>query len=360
MLDMPSRGNPNHLPVKQEAPTIPKKPETILRELLTKKLELSELQTIALKIGTDIEDLIGDGISGKARELIEYARRRGKSNQLVQAIHELRPDIDLSDFGIQPESTSTVESKQPVVVQLAELLNNKILPHELRLIAVYAGTTLDTIAGQSHSEKATGLVLYFQRRKDLSTLLTAIKKIRPDIDLSSFVGITGKQEQVEVEKPSATEEKFDIRLREMMAEKVLPADFDAILSDAGITPATFHPTLPYPDRISELIKYMVMRRALPRLLSILATVRPDIDLNQLTNESGSYARRSETLLDFVQVLHQNVTSIEQMKKICTYLKVGYDNLPGEILTDKIIGLARYMHSRENRSLAEIHDALKQA
>lgn len=60
---------------------------------LATRFDLEELKTLCFRLGINFDSLRGEGLEGKTRELVTYFLRRRQIPQLVQAIHQYRPDI---------------------------------------------------------------------------------------------------------------------------------------------------------------------------------------------------------------------------------------------------------------------------
>lgn len=65
------------------------------RTILVDRFDLSGIKTLCFDIGVSYEGLSGETKPMKAMSLIEYLRRRGKTNVLVQWLLDNRPDIKL-------------------------------------------------------------------------------------------------------------------------------------------------------------------------------------------------------------------------------------------------------------------------
>jgi hypothetical protein len=65
-----------------------------LRTLITTHFNDNELRNLCYDIEIDYESLPGEGKSGKARELIAYVQRRGKTSQLIAECRRLRPHVE--------------------------------------------------------------------------------------------------------------------------------------------------------------------------------------------------------------------------------------------------------------------------
>ena len=88
---------------KEEAPPgtanpAPTAVRTQLRELLSQRFNEEELRTLCFDLGIDYDDLGGGSKAGKARELVDYLKRRGRLADLVNAGKERRPDIPWNEI----------------------------------------------------------------------------------------------------------------------------------------------------------------------------------------------------------------------------------------------------------------------
>jgi hypothetical protein len=64
-----------------------------LRTLITEHFDLEELRDLCFNLGIDFDDLRGEGKTAKARELVLYAQRRDRLNDLVIELKRLRPTL---------------------------------------------------------------------------------------------------------------------------------------------------------------------------------------------------------------------------------------------------------------------------
>ena len=80
-----------------------------LRQLLSSRFSLEELQDLCFELAVDFEDLPAQGKSNKARELVAYLARRNQIARLITVGEDLRPDIPWSDFSViaVPSSAGT-------------------------------------------------------------------------------------------------------------------------------------------------------------------------------------------------------------------------------------------------------------
>jgi len=78
------------------------------------------------------------------------------------------------------QSRDSTSSRQ-YVVGLSKLLDEKFNLQELKEICFNLNLDFENIPGDIKAEKAQGLAGYFERRRNLSQLVLAIKEARPDI-----------------------------------------------------------------------------------------------------------------------------------------------------------------------------------
>jgi hypothetical protein len=65
----------------------------VLRKTLSTRFSESELRDLVFDLGLDYGNLPGDSKGDKARELVAYCDRHGRTSALVEAIQKGRPDI---------------------------------------------------------------------------------------------------------------------------------------------------------------------------------------------------------------------------------------------------------------------------
>jgi hypothetical protein len=84
-------------------PAAPAQPVTVpgpvLRRVLDRYFNISELQELCFDLGIDYEHLGGASKSDKARELVAYAERHGRTTDLIARVRTVRPQIDDHDHG---------------------------------------------------------------------------------------------------------------------------------------------------------------------------------------------------------------------------------------------------------------------
>jgi hypothetical protein len=55
--------------------------------------DLEELKTLCFQVGVPFDDLRGEGLEGKARELVEFCDRRNMLDALAVVCYDLRPTL---------------------------------------------------------------------------------------------------------------------------------------------------------------------------------------------------------------------------------------------------------------------------
>ncbi len=68
---------------------------TIIRDALVNYFSLGELRTLCFDLGIDYEDLEGGNKQGKTLALVQYAQRHNRYPDLVNAIRQARPHLNL-------------------------------------------------------------------------------------------------------------------------------------------------------------------------------------------------------------------------------------------------------------------------
>lgn len=62
---------------------------------LSELWNLEEFKTLCFSLGVNYDSLGGEGVEGKARELIQHSHRQGKLGQLLEQIKTQRPEANL-------------------------------------------------------------------------------------------------------------------------------------------------------------------------------------------------------------------------------------------------------------------------
>lgn len=68
-----------------------------LHKILTRRFDIGELRTLCMYLGISYEEIEGEGITNKARELLAYAERHNRISDLILKGKQLRQDIPWND-----------------------------------------------------------------------------------------------------------------------------------------------------------------------------------------------------------------------------------------------------------------------
>ncbi len=73
-----------------------------LKKILSMQFNMAELIEIEVGLTGSRDNLPGNTVSMKSLEIVEYARRRVKFEQLFETIHDVNPEVDLRPYGGPP------------------------------------------------------------------------------------------------------------------------------------------------------------------------------------------------------------------------------------------------------------------
>ncbi len=168
----------------------------------------SELHDICYDLQVGYDDLPGEGKAQKAKALTAYLNRRTRINDLVETVKKLRPNIDLPTLQFQKQSTEPVQDQRPSfknLVILRKTLIETFDENELKTLCFNLGLNYDDLPGERKSDKGRELIAYFDRRGQLSQLVSAVREARPKMELSGEnVGISPKKDIPATTVPSSS------------------------------------------------------------------------------------------------------------------------------------------------------------
>lgn len=93
---------------------------TRLRMLMVEVFNLEELKSLMVDLGIVGENISGDNLEGKIRELIEYARRTGRVGKLIEHCQELRPAREWDEL---TAAHRILEQLTPCLTRLKEAIS---------------------------------------------------------------------------------------------------------------------------------------------------------------------------------------------------------------------------------------------
>ena len=97
----------------------------LLFKEIRKNFNQTELDALCFELGYDPGEVFSQpgNLSRMAQDIQEYVRRRGQEQELLQAIHDARPHLDLSSYGFVAGSGSGATSGQTAVSTTSEVLS---------------------------------------------------------------------------------------------------------------------------------------------------------------------------------------------------------------------------------------------
>ena len=87
-----------------------------LRELLARSFDLEDLRTLAFDLGLNHEDISGDTVRARTRELIAFLEKRERLSELIAWARRERPTIDWVNLA-NPANAKSVEVSVPTPVK---------------------------------------------------------------------------------------------------------------------------------------------------------------------------------------------------------------------------------------------------
>lgn len=137
-----------------------------LRTLIGEHFNMEELRGLCAALSVNFEDLAGDNLTAKCRNLVEYFSRRKNMGILLGGIHRRRPWLNLSPWG----------GLIPITLQsyLRSVMGGNYLSlDDIKTMAFDMGLS-DTITGLSGAEaKRQALIHAVLQKNMMSNLLSA-------------------------------------------------------------------------------------------------------------------------------------------------------------------------------------------
>ena len=143
-------------------------------EILSDLFNYSELNFLAIYLGTHIDQLEGNTLSSKITSFLRWVDEKQKWEILASKVVELRPNVrqELQGATAVPPLPPIEQRKQ--FRQMLESLNL----HKLQALCQQLGVGYEDLRGASKSDKARELLVLLERQNrllDLETLLTAMQ-----------------------------------------------------------------------------------------------------------------------------------------------------------------------------------------
>ncbi|MCB9812782.1 MAG: hypothetical protein H6772_00095 [Pseudomonadales bacterium] len=358
--------------------------------ILIDRVNLAELKMISQFAGINYEDVEGVDLSGKARDLVAYGNRHLGVNKILSAINSLRPDIDLSDFGVVHNGGSSepafqnkgekiklieglpTELRHNDTIKLITILIDRVNLAELKMISQFAGINYEDVEGVDLSGKARELVAYGNRHLGVNKILSAINSLRPDIDLSDFgvvhnggssePAFQNKGEKIKLIEGLPTELRHNdtIKLITILIDRVNLAELKMISQFAGINYEDVE-GVDLSGKARELVAYGNRHLGVNKILSAINSLRPDIDLSDfgVVHNGGSSepAFQDKGEESIYRTLTKKINTDSQARALFQILGIRYDDVTGSNLPMKFLELVRLFERRSDKSIDEIRNAI---
>jgi hypothetical protein len=156
-----------------------------LHRLLVAHFSLDELRTLCFYLAEDYEKLEGEGIEGKARELIAYFRRHRSITELVDEVINQRPGrISLEDV-LENTQSNQINIPGAEDSQVREWLSNQLIEPFINALRVFQPDAPALILLDTYESNAAQIVKRWLEKKFLP-------KIRDGILTGVLVVIAGQ------------------------------------------------------------------------------------------------------------------------------------------------------------------------
>jgi Effector-associated domain 1/Effector-associated domain 7 len=147
-------------------------------------------QMVRFKLNENLNTITGDGsLAEIIFNLINWAEAQGRLEELVTKAHaansgnpQLRAFVDrMQPFAATPSEPLATPLPLPDPVAIREALIQHFSLDELRLLTQEVGVDYDNLPGETKMRKALELVLYFERRGGVGTLVAAVRRVRSNV-----------------------------------------------------------------------------------------------------------------------------------------------------------------------------------
>ena len=160
-----------------------------LRQVLIERFSDDELRTLSFDLRIDYDGLLVEGKANKALELVRYLERRNQIPDLLAVISKQRPDIPLNSLRegtgkatLKPRSDlSRRHFSRRDMARLRNIIDKYFDTEDIHNLCFQMDVDYDSLPGEGKSDKARELVLYLQRREQISELVDTVRRDRPDI-----------------------------------------------------------------------------------------------------------------------------------------------------------------------------------
>ena len=175
-----------------------------LRKAVAQYFSIKDLQDLCFQMKIPYEDLGGEKRSEKARELVQYAQRRGRFDELavhvysqleqmsqeettetnqeeiIRLLHSIQADVGTLLTAVDKKSAaSTLRTKE--TAKLTEQLSTSYSTNELRTMCFDLNIEYEDLVGNGKSGKIRALVAYVVETEKVEELTDYIYRTRPHL-----------------------------------------------------------------------------------------------------------------------------------------------------------------------------------
>ena len=154
-----------------------------LHRILREHYDLEELRTLCFHLGINYDDLRGEGLYAKARELIQHQHRHNTLPQLIEWIHRTRPDIELN---IPPPTPQVPSSRYSQILRYVGIEKTEVSKSSF---GAFRTVALWIISGSGGLASAV-ILRQASLRYYLQNEYTTLGHITEIISTSDFVFVT--------------------------------------------------------------------------------------------------------------------------------------------------------------------------
>lgn len=147
-----------------------------LRRKIIEHFDLEELEILAFDLLVDWNSLLGEGRQTKTQSLISFMARRGRLNDLLALLQEMRPQVN---WTTSPSEDQFPRMNRPLVYKS---LKNHFTLEEIRTVCFLLDIDYDKIYGSTHNAKTEELLTYIEMSERNFEFFSILSQQRPFID----------------------------------------------------------------------------------------------------------------------------------------------------------------------------------
>ena len=347
-----------------------------LKRVLLYEVDEEELQVVAHFMGVEYALLKGS-IEDKTNQLVEYAQEHSKQQQLLSAVHDLLPDLDVSQF-----TTERMEERQALletslgifpstlhkglIEDLKKVGTFSVDSRKLKAIANFVGIEYSSLEGSYTENQFSSLVDAAQDAFLMNRLLAALKDMESDLDLVEFTKeridekqrqITEASEKITIDDhfPKTVVDEYEYDLKRALAYEIETEEIQVIAYRMGVDYYSLRGDIE--DKTNALIDQAQEHETLHIFLSAVKHLKRDIDVSKFTKERMEERQRlletsialfpktlnREELSRLEHVIRHEVDD-RKMQIVADFVGIKYDSLSGYYGEEKVENLVNHANS----------------